>query len=171
MNDPLVEFLIEGEAWVEVLQDLDAVAEAAAFAALEEAGLPRQRYAISLLACDDARIAQLNKSFRGKETPTNVLSWPVFELQPEAPGALPPRPPVPDGDNRILLGDVAIALQTCQREAAATSKPLKNHVTHLILHGCLHLLGYDHGTDADAALMEGKERRALARLGIPDPYV
>ena len=86
------------------------------------------------------------------------------------PGDAPLPPPATPESQPILLGDVAIALQTCAREAKAASKPLKNHVTHLILHGVLHLLGYDHETSEDAERMEGIEREALAKAGIPDPY-
>lgn len=170
MTDPMVEFRIEEDAWTQAVPDLAAVAEAATLAAFDEVDLAARRYSVSLLACDDARIAALNKSFRSQEKPTNVLSWPAFDLGPATPGEHPPKPLIMDANRRILLGDVAIALQTCAREADAASKPLKNHVMHLILHGVLHLLGYDHETYADAALMEGIERGALAKAGIDDPY-
>jgi probable rRNA maturation factor len=170
-SDPLVEFLIEEAAWKDALPDLEQIAETATNAAFAETGLDAGSYSISLLACGDTRIAALNKSFRGKETPTNVLSWPAFELAPQAPGARTPKPGVTDPNRRVLLGDVAIALQTCTQESKVAGKCLKNHTTHLILHGVLHLLGYDHQTDADAELMEGIERAALAKAGIDDPYI
>jgi probable rRNA maturation factor len=172
VSEPLVDLVIEEQAWLEALPELEAHAEIAARLSMEAAGLDPSDFSICVLACDDARIAELNGAFRGKATPTNVLSWPAFELAPAAPGAMPLAPPeAPGGDHRQPLGDVAIALQTtgCEAEAAAT--PLKDHVIHLILHGCLHLLGFDHETEADAATMEGIETRALARIGIADPYL
>ncbi|MEM6943542.1 MAG: rRNA maturation RNase YbeY [Pseudomonadota bacterium] len=161
----LVEVVIEAEDWLQTLPDLPALADTAAHAALDAAGLESEGFEIALLACDDARITALNTSFRGREAPTNVLSWPAYDLPPPSTGALPTAPTAPGA-----LGDVAIALETCRREALAAGRPLKDHVVHLILHGCLHLLGYDHETEADAALMEDVERRQLARMGIPDPY-
>lgn len=113
---------------------------------------------IAVLGCDDARIAALNAAFRGKSAPTNVLSWPAEDL---APGEVPTGPE---------LGDIAIAWETCAREAEEQGKPLEAHVTHLLVHGTLHLLGHDHMTDAEAEVMEGLERDVLAGLGLPDPY-
>ena len=168
-HEPLVDLIVEADGWEQALPGLDAAAAQAAELALSEAGLEPAAYSIALLACDDSRIAGLNSGFRGKPAPTNVLSWPAFPLAPAAPGAPPPRPPAPPSGGRLPLGDVAIALQTVAREADERGVPLKNHAIHLILHGCLHLLGYDHETPQDAELMEDLERRALARAGIPDP--
>lgn len=164
----LVDLNVEELGWNAFpLADL---AEQSASAALGARGLRADGFEISLLACDDARIADLNRQFRGKPLATNVLSWPAFELAPETPGAPPLLPPTGPTEGRILLGDVAIALQTVSAEADAAGIPLKNHVLHLILHGCLHLLGYDHVTDADAEVMETIERRVLTSLDVPDPY-
>jgi len=165
----LVELVIEEPAWTEALPDIEALAGTAARLALEAAGLDPAHWTLCLLACDDARIAALNHDFRAREKPTNVLSWPAFELAPERPGARPP-PPQPATGNRQPLGDVAIALQTTRREAEESATPLKDHVIHLILHGCLHLLGFDHEAEEDAETMEGVETRALARIGVDDPY-
>lgn len=107
------------------------------------------------LTCD-AEMARLNAHFRGKEGPTNVLSFPA----PEMPAAGAPR----------FLGDVALALETTEREAARDGRPLRNHALHLIVHGVLHLLGYDHDIDSAADIMEGHETAILARLALPDPY-
>ncbi|HET7410684.1 MAG TPA: rRNA maturation RNase YbeY [Paracoccaceae bacterium] len=171
MGDPLVDLVVEEPGWERALPDLGDVATLAAELALDAAGTPADRFAISLLACNDDRIGALNAQFRGRPKPTNVLSWPAFPLAPPGPGQPPPQPPV-DGasGDRQPLGDVAIALETVVREAEQRGFPLKNHATHLILHGCLHLLGYDHQIPQDAVLMEDLERRALARAGIPDPY-
>ncbi|MEM9736439.1 MAG: rRNA maturation RNase YbeY [Pseudomonadota bacterium] len=165
----MIEVLIEEPGWE--AHPLEVWAEDAATLALTARGLAPEAYEISLLACSDDRIAALNADFRGKPAPTNVLSWPAFALAPEAPGALPPLPPAGTPEAPIPLGDVAIALQTIETEARTASKPLKNHVLHLILHGSLHLLGFDHLEDADAVVMERVERQALATLGIPDPYL
>ena len=124
---------------------------------------------LSLLACDDARIAALNTTFRDKPTPTNVLSWPEDDLAPPHPGDQPIRPTA-DPDGTLALGDIAIAYDTCACEASAGDKPLSDHVTHLLVHGLLHLLGYDHVDDADAALMERLEVEILGKLGLNDPY-
>jgi len=162
----LVDLVVEDPRWEEALPDLAEAAETAARAALEGAGVAAEGREISLLACSDERIAALNAEFRGKPAPTNVLSWPALDLAADTPGTPPKAPP----EGLDMLGDVAIALETTQAEALAASRPLKDHAIHLILHGALHLLGYDHERDADADLMEGIERRELARLGIEDPY-
>ena len=119
---------------------------------------------VVVMGCDDARIAALNADFRGKPQATNVLSWPADDPAPRAPGT---RPDLPRGDE---LGDIAIAYDTCMAEAQAQSKPAADHVTHLLVHAVLHLLGYDHHDDADAEMMEATERAILKTLDIPDPY-
>ena len=124
---------------------------------------------ISILACDDSRIATLNADFRDKPTPTNVLSWPSEMRAAMSPGG-PPRPPEPGFDGIIELGDIAISYDTCAAEAKAANKDITHHVTHLIIHATLHLLGYDHETAQDAALMEGLEVEILGKLGLDDPY-
>lgn len=165
--EPLVDIIIEDERWQDLLP---ALAETAAQAVLTDQGLDPAAFEVSLLGCDDARIAVLNAEFRGKPAPTNVLSWPAQDLAPEAEGARPdlPEPFLPD--ERELLGDIAIAWETCAREAEEQGKSLHDHVLHLIVHGVLHLLGYDHIREGDAALMEGTEVRVLDRMGISDPY-
>jgi probable rRNA maturation factor len=165
--EPLVDIIIEDERWQDLLP---ALAETAAQAVLTDQGLDPAAFEVSLLGCDDARIAVLNAEFRGKPAPTNVLSWPAQDLAPEAEGARPdlPEPFLPD--ERESLGDIAIAWETCAREAEEQGKSLHDHVLHLIVHGILHLLGYDHIREGDAALMEGTEVRVLDRMGISDPY-
>ena len=168
--DDLADVMIEDPAWLAVMPDLEVAAGAAARLAFEAAGLDAGQYSVSILACQDQRIAALNEAFRGRAEATNVLSWPAFDLAPIRPGGLPPAPPAPEPGRRQAVGDVAVALQTARAEAEALEIPLKDHVIHLILHGCLHTLGFDHETEADAETMEGIETRALARIGIPDPY-
>jgi probable rRNA maturation factor len=127
-------------------------------AAAKELGLHSpQPVEISLLFADDARVQPLNLKWRAADKPTNVLSFPSAVLT--LGGILPP-----------VLGDIILAYETVEREAAEEAKPFEDHVGHLLLHGFLHLLGYDHQTDADADVMEGLETRILAKLAIPDPY-
>lgn len=160
-----VECIIEDPRWAD--SKLETLAKKATRAALERLGLEPSVFDISLLACNDSRIAVLNADFRGKPVPTNVLSWPSVDRAAITPGEMPVLPsPGPDAE----LGDIAIAYDTCRREAADQDKPFSDHVTHLIVHGTLHLLGFDHETDPDAALMEGLETEILGKLGIADPY-
>ena len=159
-----VDCLIEDDRWDAL--NLEALAEAASDAALAELGLEPSVWEISLMGCDDARIAALNADFRGKPQPTNVLSWPSEERGTAVPGEMPLAPDPADPE----LGDIAIAWQTCEAEARAADKPMAEHVTHLIVHATLHLLGFDHVRDADAALMEGLETQILGKMGLDDPY-
>ena len=165
---PLVDTMIEDERW-EAL-GLPALADRAARGTLAELGLPGTGFEISLLGCDDTRIAALNADFRSKPQPTNVLSWPSEERAAEEDGRSPD-PAEPGGDEMPEeLGDIAVAWETCAREAGEQGKPVADHVTHLLVHGVLHLLGYDHVRERDAALMESTETRILAKMGIPNPY-
>lgn len=168
MMEPLVDILIEDPRWGGF--GLEALAEAAAQASLRALGLPVAGFQISLLGCDDRRIAELNADFRGKPQPTNVLSWPAGELGAAIDGGAPARPRPGPEDMPGELGDIAIAWETCEREAAEQDKAMRDHVTHLLVHGTLHLLGYDHVRDGDAALMEGLEARILSEMGIGNPY-
>ena len=164
----LVDTVIEEARWEDF--GLPALAERAARAALAGLGLGPEGFEIALLGCDDARIAVLNADFRGKPQPTNVLSWPAWDLSPDAPGGAPQAPERGTAEAPESLGDIALAWETCAREAEAQGKPLADHVAHLIVHGVLHLLGHDHVDEADAAVMEAAEVRILASLGISDPY-
>lgn len=166
-----IDILIEDDGWD--AEALERIAEAALSGVLSELGLAPEGVVVSILACDDDRIAALNAEFRDKPTPTNVLSWPSEDRATEDPGAMPDlsdlSDPDPDGPP-AELGDIALALGVLTREAEEAGKPFEHHLTHLVVHGLLHLLGFDHISDPDAALMEGLETRILARLGIPDPY-
>jgi probable rRNA maturation factor len=164
----LVETVIEDARWEAF--GLAVLAERAGRAVMAGLELPVEGFAISLMGCDDARIAVLNADFRGKPVPTNVLSWPSEERGADVAGEDPERPEPGAAEDPEPLGDIAIAWETCAREAEAQGKPMQDHVTHLIVHGILHLLGYDHVADGDAALMEGLEVRILASLGVSDPY-
>jgi len=161
-----IEIEIEG-GWPDQ-SDIQALAVRARDAAASVAPeIAKPRLSASVLFTSDAEVRALNAEWRGKDKPTNVLSFPMLEraellaLPPDGPPELPP----------ILLGDIALAFETCAREAAEKGVPLEHHAAHLIVHGMLHLAGHDHETgDADAALMEALETKALAIMGIADPY-
>lgn len=131
--------------WRRRLPGAAALVRSSARAALDGA----RRGCVTFALADDAFLRTLNREFRGKDKPTNVLSFPGSGAE---------------------LGDVALALETCAREAKAQRKDLAAHVRHLVVHGALHLLGHDHENDADAFAMEALERRVLRRLGVADPY-
>ncbi len=157
-----IDIIIEDPRWEAV--NLDGIATAATIAVLAHLGL--DDFEVSLLACDDNRIAILNADFRGKPQPTNVLSWPSDERGAQHDGD-PPLPPDPIDPE---LGDIAIAYETCVAEALEAGISLHDHATHLVVHGILHLLGYDHDRDADATLMEDLETQILGKMGLADPY-
>ncbi|MFP7571839.1 rRNA maturation RNase YbeY [Marivita sp. S2033] len=160
-----------------VLQDLRwepvslaDLSERAVLNVLEFMEFPTEGYEVSILGCDDDRISELNAEFRGKPVATNVLSWPAHDLSAAEDGAEPSTPPAPDPLMGESLGDIAIAYDTCLRESGAAGKSFDDHVTHLIVHAMLHLLGYDHVRDHDATLMEGLETEILGKMGVADPY-
>ena len=165
---PLVDVVIEDPRWQAF--GLAALSDKAARATLAALGMPATGYTLCVMGCDDARMTELNGSFRGKARPTNVLSWPSEDHAAGQPGEPPPATEPGTGDTPTELGDIAIGYETCLAEAADQQKPASDHVTHLIVHGVLHLLGYDHIHAEDARLMESLEVRILARLGISDPY-
>jgi probable rRNA maturation factor len=154
-------------AWPDPLDWEVRAAEAAAaalaltpYAALANAA-PLVEIAVRLT--DDAEVHRLNRDFRGKDKPTNVLSFP--QVQDDLLESL-----ANSDDGEILLGDIVLARETCVREAEAKGVSLADHATHLIVHGTLHLVGYDHMDDVSAAAMEALEVKALASLGIANPY-
>lgn len=162
-----IEAITETPDWDQ--DHLQATADRACGAVLARLDLDPEAWEVAVMGCDDARIAALNAEFRGKPAPTNVLSWPAQDLAPTRPGAWPPAPqpgPVPPDE----LGDIAVAFGVCAAEAAAQGKPFDDHLTHLLVHATLHLLGFDHETDEDAALMEPLETEILATLGVKNPY-
>lgn len=163
----LLDILIEDPRWSDF--GFAPIAERAVGAALHHLELPPEACEISIVACDDARIAALNADFRGKLQSTNVLSWPEAERGAQQDGAMPMRPAA-DHFGHYPLGDIAIAYETCAAEAVAANTPMADHVSHLIVHGTLHLLGYDHNRDKDATLMEGFETQILGNMGLSDPY-
>jgi probable rRNA maturation factor len=155
-----VDIQVSDEAWDALLPEpalwaLPILRETLALAPAEL--VPGEGCALSLLFADDAEIRDLNRRFRGKDKPTNVLSFPAHPL----PG------PVPGQDT---LGDIAFALKTIRAEASASGRPFLNHLSHLLVHGILHLIGFTHEEDDEAGRMMALEIAVLGRLGLPDPY-
>jgi probable rRNA maturation factor len=148
---------VEDEAWA-AEPGLDELTRNAVRAALQGAEVENRHCAVAVLFTDDAAIAEINAEWRGKDSPTNVLSFPT------SANAL-----VPDGEPRPL-GDIVLAHGVIAREAAEQGKTLRDHTAHLMVHGTLHLLGYDHESDDEAEEMEALETRILKGLGISDPY-
>lgn len=162
-SPPDIEIAVDvaAAAWLEALADADALVRRAARAALAsvpEETQPRGPAEVSLVLADDAVVQRLNRDYRGRDAPTNVLSFATSDDAEAAPGG------------PVLLGDVVLAFETIRREAAEQGKPLPDHASHLVVHGVLHLLGYDHQAATEAQDMERIEVAALRRLGIPDPY-
>jgi probable rRNA maturation factor len=147
----LIDVEIEDAAWTATLPDAEALVRETAEATLSLRTSGRE-IGLTVLLANDAVVRDLNARFRAKDYATNVLSFPA--------------PPNPEAH----LGDIALAYGVCAREAGEQGKPLAHHLQHLVAHGVLHLLGYDHETDLEAQAMEGLEREILALLGVPDPY-
>lgn len=155
----ITEVVIAAEAW-QSEPDAEAVVQRAIAAAASASDADVENAELAVMLTDDAGIRALNKDFRGIDKPTNVLSFPAPERCATAA----------ENDAPRALGDIAIAYETLRREADDEGKPLAHHLSHLAVHGFLHLIGYDHDTDDDAKEMEALETGILAQLGIPDPY-
>lgn len=144
-----IDLIVEDDSWA-ALGDLEALCRRALDAACKIA--PVEEGNLALLLADDATLHQLNLDFRGKDKPTDVLSFPSLPM------------------DRPFLGDIAVGFAISMADAAAQQKTPADHLTHLLIHGYLHLLGYDHETEDEAAEMEALEIKALASLGIANPY-
>jgi probable rRNA maturation factor len=155
---PLTEVLVVSECW-QTEPEAEAVIHRAINAAAEIADADVGEAELAVMLTDDAGIRTLNNNWRGIDKPTNVLSFPALQPAAGAPADAP-----------RMLGDIAIAYQTTRKEADDEEKPFDHHLSHLAVHGFLHLIGYDHEKDDDAEAMEDLEREILAQLGIPDPY-
>lgn len=140
---------VDEGGWAQAFPDLEAICLKALNAGADAGGIAGE---VSLLLTNNEAIQILNRDWRGKDKATDVLSFPADEM------------------DRPLLGDIAVALQTCQRDADEKSIPLDQHLSHLLIHGYLHLIGHDHMEDPEAVKMEALEVTALASLGWPDPY-
>ena len=163
----MVEIALEADEEWDSSPSWEPLIRKAAEAAIAESGIPElaetsRTVELSVRLASDEEVRALNAHWRGKDKPTNVLSFPMAE-----PYEL--RQADEDGP-AIMLGDIILAHGVCEREAADKGVGLSQHATHLVVHGTLHLLGYDHQAEADAADMEAREVRALARLGISNPY-
>ncbi|MCP3462283.1 MULTISPECIES: rRNA maturation RNase YbeY [unclassified Bradyrhizobium] len=158
-NLPMTEVLVVADCW-QGEPDAEAVIQRAIAAAASFVDDDVTDAEVAVMLTDDSGIRTLNSNWRGIDKPTNVLSFPA--LQPEGEWKA--------GDAPRMLGDIAIAYETLRREADEEQKPFDHHLSHLAVHGFLHLIGYDHENDADAEEMEALEQDVLAQLGIPDPY-
>jgi len=161
INEEMVVVSINDDAWVQFCWNVEALCRNAALAALaaspnEPGNSPEPLGEVTIVLTDDRTIHELNRTYRGKNQPTNVLSF--------AAG------PAPAAGISYPLGDVVLGFSTVNRECLEAGRPIENHLQHLVVHGCLHLLGFDHERDTEAAKMELLETEILAGLGIPDPY-
>ena len=148
---------INAEGWQDE-ETLRRLVDSVLQATLQELGFNNIDSELSLVFTNDADIREINAKWRHIDKPTNVLSFPAFALQPgQEPGE--------------VLGDIVIARETVEREAAEEDKSFDDHLSHLVVHGLLHLMGYDHQNDEEAEQMETLERKILASLGISDPYL
>ena len=154
--EPVIDVSHACPRWRRALPDVDRVVVRAA-AAAADCAVPRGPVEISIALGDDALLHRLNRAYRDQDKPTNVLAFPATD---DPGGQVTPVP----------LGDVVVSFDTAAAEAAAAGKSLSDHVSHLVVHGVLHLLGYDHESEEEAAAMEGLETTLLDRLGVADPH-
>jgi probable rRNA maturation factor len=150
------DILVTADCW-QAEPDASRLVQRAIEAAVREVSASAEAAEVAIVLTDDSGIRTLNRDWRGIDKPTNVLSFPAVQTPA---GSAQPR----------MLGDIAIAYEITRREAECENKPFAHHLSHLAVHGFLHLIGYDHETDADAEKMETLERTILASLGVPDPY-
>jgi len=156
----VIEVSLHCDAWRGALPAAPALAEAAARAGLANAGpTAAAPLFVGVILTDDAEQRRLNRTWRGKDAATNVLSFAIGDPAAATPVGAP-----------VLFGDVVLACETVAREAMEQKKPLADHLQHLVVHGVLHLLGFDHENDTEARIMEAREVAILASLGVPDPY-
>jgi probable rRNA maturation factor len=160
-NEEMVVVSINDGAWVQCCRNAEILCQNAALAALatspnEPGNSPEPLGEVTIVLTDDSTVHALNRTYRGKDQPTNVLSF--------AAG------PAPAAGISYPLGDVVIGFSTVHRECLEAARPIENHLQHLVVHGCLHLLGFDHESVSDATEMELLETEILAGLGVPDPY-
>jgi probable rRNA maturation factor len=156
---PIIEILVVADCWL-AEPGAEAVIDRAISAAAEFVTADVSESDLAIMLTDDDGIRTLNRNWRGIDKATNVLSFPA--LQPSGPRKATDAP--------RMLGDIAIAYETTRREADEEQKPFDHHLSHLAVHGFLHLIGHDHEQDQEAETMEALEREILSQLGIPDPY-
>jgi probable rRNA maturation factor len=163
----MLDIAIEADAEWDSSTGWGELARSAATAAIAESAFPQlgrsaRTVELSIRLAGDAEVHALNSEWRGKDKPTNVLSFPMAEADDLADAA--------GSGPELMLGDIILARGVCVAEAAEKAIPIEDHAAHLMVHGTLHLLGYDHMDESGAADMEAREIRALARMGIADPY-
>jgi probable rRNA maturation factor len=164
MNTINIDIILDKPCWVDAFPLCEKSVREAAIAALLGAQW-KHATEMNILLTDDATSRQLNKNFRKIDKPTNVLSFPSFEaheIMDLCSGKI--------SKNPVFLGDIALSFETIEKEASNQGKPIGDHVVHLVVHGVLHLLGFDHENDDDAFLMESRETAILSTLSIPNPY-
>ena len=166
MKNPHIEIIFETNSWEDGEPGIESVilsAALAAYAAGQES-LPvlgkAADVSMTVICTDDSAMHDLNRTHRGKDNPTNVLSFPMLAIGEDIPAGIP-----------VLLGDVILGFETMCREAGEQEKPLTAHTAHLVVHGVLHLLGYDHMEDIEAEKMEQLESDILMKLGYANPYL
>ncbi len=156
---PVVDILLEDSRWLVVIPDIERIAPQAVAGVVRAHADMTGPWEACVVLTNDARIRELNRQYRQKDKPTNVLSFQAWnDTMPEADG-MP-----------VALGDVVLALETIEREAGEQGKTVRDHAMHLLVHGAMHLLGFDHETGEEADMMEAKEAALLAQWGIADPY-
>ncbi len=154
-----IDISIENENWNGAIADIEQYTRGVVTSALSGFLEKTEHADISIVLADDSFVQNLNKIYRHKDKPTNVLSFPQTELEE-----------IKHGMPMCSLGDIIIALETIERESQEQKKTIQHHFTHMLVHGCLHLLHFDHGTDEDAEIMETREIEILKTLGIKNPY-
>lgn len=160
-----IAIILDKPCWKRSVVEWEALIQPAILETLRQSQWGDQLTEINILLTDDAEIQELNKRYRGVDKPTNVLSFPSFE--PEEISGLKTNKQSPEP---IVLGDIALAYETIQKECSDQDKSFDHHLIHLTVHGVLHLLGFDHEKDEEAAVMESLEIQILSSLTIPNPY-
>jgi probable rRNA maturation factor len=157
-----IDVIVDIPAWLEAVPTAEELCRRSAVAAIMASGAVRTEAEASVVLSNDARIRALNAAYRGKDEATNVLAFPATDVvERRAAGTVGPP---------LTIGDVVVAFETACAEAMLEGKSIEDHLSHLVVHGMLHLLGYDHQTEDEAAKMEGMEVAVLASLGVADPY-
>ena len=166
----IINITFKDKRWVKI--PLEEIAKGALKLIIDKFLGQDNNFEVSILASDDAEIRELNKNFRGNDSSTNIISWPEHETQSNQPGHIPNLVyKLKSGFERLtFLGNLAISFDRCSSEAEEKNIKFEDHVLHLLLHGCLHLIGFDHQNDLDANLMEDIEIRLLSVVGIKNPY-
>lgn len=155
------EYTIQHDDWQDILSAEQDFFNRALQKTAASLSLPSHDFSVSLVFMDDASIRELNRDYRNKDKATNVLSFPMFDDFSS----------MPDIEEALELGDIILALETVTKEASEQNKSLRDHVTHLLVHGFLHLCGFDHMTDTEAEEMEALEITILNEMGINNPYI